>query len=141
MKEILVIDDSEADIYLIIEAFISCNIKLKKIRVAKDAERAEEEIEKLKNLNNSNPLVLLDLNIPKGGGFRILKLLKEVEETREWPVIIFSNSKNPEDIKRSYLKHANCYIVKPFDFDNLKIVVSNINDFWFSIVKYSEDKE
>ena len=36
---------------------------------------------------------------------------------------------------RSYGLHANCYIVKPLDFDRFTEVVNAIENFWFRIVK------
>ena len=36
---------------------------------------------------------------------------------------------------QSYDLHANCYIVKPVDFQGLMTVVGSIEQFWLTVVK------
>ena len=41
---------------------------------------------------------------------------------------------------KAYGLHANCYIVKPVDFEKFAEVVKNIESFWFSIVTLPGDR-
>jgi DNA-binding response OmpR family regulator len=56
------------------------------------------------------------------------------EDLRIIPVVVLTTSKSEEDIVKSYDLHANCYIVKPVDFDKFTAVIQSIREFWFSVV-------
>jgi len=49
--------------------------------------------------------------------------------------MVFTTSQSEEDIFRSYNLNANCYIIKPVDFDDFVQAIKSIDEFWFSIVK------
>ena len=79
-------------------------------------------------------LVLLDLNLPRKDGRRVLAEIKEDDELRRIPVIVLTTSNAPSDVVKCYDLHANCYIVKPVDFDRFERVIRAIEDFWFRFV-------
>jgi DNA-binding NarL/FixJ family response regulator len=49
---------------------------------------------------------------------------------RHIPVIIFSTSKSPEEIRQLYLMGANSFISKPSSFDKLLEVTRTIGQYW-----------
>jgi CheY-like chemotaxis protein len=51
------------------------------------------------------------------------------------PVLVLTSSEAEEDVLRSYRLHANCFVTKPGDLDELTRVVRGIADFWFGIVR------
>ena len=53
------------------------------------------------------------------------------------PVLIFSSHDDPEIIQIAYRAHANAYIKKPLDFDDLPRILEAIDDFWIKRVKLS----
>ncbi|MBI2013357.1 MAG: response regulator [Candidatus Colwellbacteria bacterium] len=57
-------------------------------------------------------IVLLDLLLPKKGGYEVLKEIKDDEELKSVPVIILSNLDTDEDIKKSMALGAADYFVK-----------------------------
>ena len=75
--------------------------------------------------------ILLDLNMPKKDGREVLKEIKQHQEFKSIPVIIFTTTKNELEIKRCYELGANSYIVKPISFDALLKVVESIRNYWF----------
>ena len=75
-------------------------------------------------------LLLLDLNMPKRDGREALKMLRSDERWNAIPVIIFSTSNAPDDIYSSYQLGANCYIIKPSNYEGLKQVLMSICKFW-----------
>ncbi len=75
-------------------------------------------------------IIVLDLNLPKVGGMHILELIKEDDDLKKIPVIILGTSDEAGEVKRAYDMHANCYIVKPIDFDHFLEVVKSIEEFW-----------
>ena len=59
-------------------------------------------------------LILLDLGLPKLDGFEVLRRLRDDEETKAIPVIIFSVMGEQKDIKKALDMGANDYTVKGF---------------------------
>ena len=79
-------------------------------------------------------LILLDLNLPKKDGREVLQEIKNSPALKSIPIVILTTSLSEEDILRSYLLHANCYITKPVNLDGFLKVVKSIDNFWLSIV-------
>lgn len=79
-------------------------------------------------------LILLDLNMPGKDGREVLSIIKENKTIlRCVPVIVFSTSNQPGDIRFSYRNCANSYITKPQDFETLIDLVKSIHQYWFEI--------
>ncbi len=134
--EIMVIEDNPGDIRLIEEVFKDAQIK-NNMQVAPNGEIAIEILRKEgEYLKATRPdLILLDLNLPKKDGRELLKEIKKDENLKCIPVIILTTSTSQEDIIETYKNNANCYITKPFDFDQFIKVISTIEEFWLNIVK------
>ncbi len=75
-------------------------------------------------------LILLDLNMPKKDGRQVLDEIKKAPSLKHIPVIIFSTSKSPEDIRQMYSMGANSFITKPTSFEDLQEVARNIESYW-----------
>jgi two-component system, chemotaxis family, response regulator Rcp1 len=132
MIEILLVDDSHADVRLTIEALKEAKVK-NNIIVAYDGESA---LELLRDPNQRRPdLILLDLNLPGIDGREVLAEIKGDPALATIPVVILTTSRAEEDILRTYSLHANCYITKPVDLEQFIHVVKSIDAFWFTIVK------
>jgi chemotaxis family two-component system response regulator Rcp1 len=80
-------------------------------------------------------LVLLDLNLPRRDGREVLEDMKRDPALQHIPVVVLTSSEAEEDILRSYRLHANCFITKPVDLEDLARVIEGIGQFWFSLVK------
>lgn len=132
---ILLVEDNQADVRLTMEALKEGKIS-NNLSVARDGEEALLFLKKLGKYANSSDvdLILLDLNLPKKDGREVLAEIKADENLRRVPVVVMTTSKAEEDILKSYNLHANCYVVKPIDFDKFIDVVKAIEDFWVSIV-------
>ena len=73
---------------------------------------------------NSYDLVVLDINLPGIDGFSILRNLRQKDiDTR---VIIISANREIEDRIRGLDLGANDYLVKPFDFQELKARIRSL---------------
>lgn len=77
--------------------------------------------EALKLLENPpNPdFIFMDLNMPVMSGFECLAYLKKQPLYRDIPVVIFTTSKNPNDINKTKALGAKWYMTKPDDFNVL----------------------
>lgn len=80
-------------------------------------------------------LVLLDLNLPRRDGREVLEDMKRDPALQHIPVVVLTSSEAEEDILRSYRLHANCFVTKPVDLDDLSRVIEGIGQFWFNLVK------
>lgn len=134
--EILLIEDNEGDIVLTVEALKTTKI-VNNLKVIEDGEKAlaylrEEGEYKGRPVPD---LILLDLNLPKIDGREILHIIKNDDKIKFIPVVILTTSNSEEDVLKSYLEHANCYITKPLDMEQFIKIVQSIGDFWFNIVK------
>ncbi len=80
-------------------------------------------------------LILLDLNLPGKDGREVLAEIKGHPEFTKIPVVVMTSSEAEEDIVRSYLSHANCYVTKPVDLKQFLKVVASIQEFWLTLVR------
>ena len=134
--EILLVEDNPGDVRLTREA-------LHDGKISNRLHHAQDGIEALAFLRGQAPytgaprpdLILLDLNLPRMDGREVLEAIKADARLSQIPVVVLTTSKAEEDVLRSYGLHANCYIVKPLDFDRFTEVVNAIENFWFRIVK------
>ncbi len=131
MIEILLVDDSEFDCRLTVEALKDAKVA-NQIHVVNDGEAA---LEFLRTPGQRRPdLILLDLNLPGLDGREVLAEIKADPALAIIPVVILTTSRADEDIVRTYQLHANCYVTKPVDLEQFTKVVQSIEHFWFTVV-------
>ena len=75
-------------------------------------------------------VMFIDIKMPRVNGFEVLKWLKEHQQCKVVPIIVFSSSDEPEDIERAYQLGANAYFVKPATADKLERMLRCAYDFW-----------
>jgi CheY-like chemotaxis protein len=78
-------------------------------------------------------LIVLDLNLPKTDGREVLKRIKQNENLKSIPVVIFTTSNNPKDMEICYRYGIKKYIVKPIDFSLLKQNMQTLIDYWLEV--------
>jgi two-component system, chemotaxis family, response regulator Rcp1 len=133
--EILLVEDSATDVLLAKEAFENSRIVLKLHAVRDGVEAMAFLRNEGKYRDSPRPgLILLDLNLPKKDGREVLAEIKSDEKLKRIPVVVLTTSKSEVDVQKAYGLHANCYIVKPVDFEKFAEVVRSIENFWFSVV-------
>jgi len=77
---------------------------------------------------------ILDINVPKIDGIKILKCIREHND--KIPVIIISASVELELIKQSYDFGCNDYIKKPFFIDELEIKIEQLCDVKNELIQF-----
>ncbi len=133
--EILLVEDSPTDAMFAREA-------LDYSKVCNNLHTVVDGVEALAFLNREGKyaqvprpdLILLDLNLPRVDGREVLSKIKSDQRFMVIPVVVLTSSKDEADILKSYGLHANCYIVKPVDFEKFTEVVKTVENFWFAIV-------
>lgn len=104
MKKLLLVEDEEIIINLLQKKLTKEGYK---VSVARDGE------EGLKAMKEIKPdLVLLDVIMPKMGGFKVMEEMAKDEELKKIPVIIISNSGQPVELDRAQKLGAKDWLIK-----------------------------
>lgn len=107
MTKILLVDD-EPDLVQMI------SLRLKSVGyevvTACDGQEALEQVKQTKP-----DLLILDLMLPKLDGYKVCRLLKFDERTKELPILIFTARAQEQDIKLASECGADAYLTKPFE--------------------------
>jgi CheY-like chemotaxis protein len=113
-KRIMLIDDDPDDQLFFRDAIHSVRPDLR-------CELASSCAEAFKHLEDPPPpdFIFMDLNMPLMNGFDCLAHLKNKRELKNIPVIIFTTSKNLNDISRTRQLGATLFMTKPDDFNVL----------------------
>ena len=82
-------------------------------------------------------LILLDINLPQMDGWEVLAELKDDPHLCRIPVAVLTSSEREEDVTRAYDMHASTYVCKPADLVGYGKIMSAIDGFWLSVVRYS----
>jgi len=112
-KKILLVEDEEIMIDLLQKKLTKEGYE---ISVARDGE------EGLKVMKGAKPdLVLLDIIMPKMGGFEVMEEMGKDKELKEIPVIVISNSGQPVELDRAQRLGAKDWLIKT-EFDPQEVV-------------------
>jgi len=112
-KKILIIEDEEIMIDLLQRKLTKEGYE---ISVARDGE------EGLKVMREVRPdLVLLDIVMPKMGGFEVMEKMNKDPELKAIPVIVISNSGQPVELDRAQKLGAKDWLIKT-EFDPQEVI-------------------
>ncbi len=126
---VLVVEDNPDHIGLI-EAVISRGLRGARIRVALLCEGARSylrgEWPEYEDDGPNNPLpdlIVLDMWLPDGSGFDLLKWIARRASLRNIPVVMFSASEDPDDAQLAKDLGVSRYLQKPAQFGKLVAVI------------------
>ena len=80
-------------------------------------------------------IVILDLKMPRVGGFEVLEWLLNHPDYRVIPTIIWTSSSDTRDVKHAFCLGANAYLCKPTSFDAFVGMVGRMVAFWDDCLK------
>lgn len=110
---ILLVEDNEADAYLLMEFFEKYNVD--GIRWVTDG-RAALDFVAQKGEYSGSPrpdVILMDLGLPRISGYDALKKLKDDPSYANIPVVVLTTSCNPLDQRQCMDLGANAFFSKP----------------------------
>jgi CheY-like chemotaxis protein len=132
MTDVLYIEDNanEADVFT--------RLMRKKMQSI-DFKIAESGTETLRYLYGSGEaalspprLILMDINLNGMNGFDIIKQIRDDVRTRLVPIIAYSTSDSPADIRRAYQLGVNAYLVKPGGYQSTGDLLERTFAFWLA---------
>jgi CheY-like chemotaxis protein len=136
-RHLLVVEDSDTDFVVLNRVLknLSFNYPIHRCCDGDEALDYLYHIGKYKDIYRypQPDLILLDLNLPGTDGKDILDEIKQNPQLKSIPIVIFTTSSNPQDIKTCYQRGANNYLLKPMDFGEMKITVESLINYWFNI--------
>ena len=131
---ILLVEDNESDVKITLRAFRESS-RNTDITVVRDGQECldfvRHEGSYIDGQKYLRPqVILLDINMPRSDGFEVLRTLKGNDATRAIPIVMFSASRNEEDVVKSYQYGANGFIQKPVDYEEFFKTVEQFNQYW-----------
>ena len=112
-KKVLIIEDEEIMIDLLQRKLTQEGYE---VSVARDGEEGLEAMRKVKL-----DLILLDIIMPKMGGFEVMEEMAKDKELKKIPVIVISNSGQPVELNRAQKLGAKDWLIKT-EFDPQEVL-------------------
>ena len=120
MNRILVVDDSATMRALVVASLqqIAPDIKITE---------AENGFEALRALpRDAFDLIITDINMPDINGLDLVSFVKSKPAYRTIPLVIVSTEGSERDLDRGVSLGADAYVVKPFDPEDLRGIVTDL---------------
>jgi DNA-binding response OmpR family regulator len=129
--EVFLIEDNLGDAVLIKEGMKKSKFNIH-LTIARDGKEALDRLERRGGFSGRPipDLIILDLNLPKVDGRDVLTKIRNDSAFKETPVLVWTASGAEEDLISSYRHHANLFLVKPQNLDELFATFHYIDDFW-----------
>jgi DNA-binding response OmpR family regulator len=116
-KKILLVDDSNT--ILMMEKFILRNGPYELLTASNGEEGVQKASEQLPDL------ILLDVIMPRMGGFEACRLIRDCEETRSIPIIMVTTRGEAANVEAGWSNGCTDYVTKPINAIELLAKVRN----------------
>ncbi len=132
MTDVLYIEDNanEADVFTRL-----MRKKLQSIEY-KIANSGTEMLQYLREADEQNDclprLILMDINMNGMNGFDVIRELRNNNRTQLVPIIAFSTSDSPNDVRRAYQLGVNAYLIKPGGYQSTGELLERTFAFWLA---------
>lgn len=140
-QSLLVIEDSDEDFAALVRIMQKISFTSPIYRCS-DGDEALDFIYQTGEYTGSNvdcpSVILLDLNLPGTDGREFIKEIKQDEQLKSIPIIVFTTSSNPKDIEVCYRYGVNSYMIKPIDIEKLKRTIEVFISYWFEVIVFPE---
>lgn len=131
---ILIVEDNAEEVILLQKAFRRAGLDISVQFVV----NGEEAIDYLSGTDRFSDrytypepdLVVMDLKMPRKGGFEVLEWFRNLQEGALIPVVVLTSSNRESDVQRAYSLGANSYFVKPSNFDEFREMIQVIYHYW-----------
>ena len=139
-QAILLVEDSEDDVFLMKRALKGAKIK-NPLVVVEDGQQAVEYLAGTGEFADREKfpfpaVVFLDLKLPMMGGLEVLEWIRKQRGLENLVVLVLTSSSEPSDLKRAYALGANSYLVKPPTADQLLELANAFKWYWLEFNRY-----
>ena len=140
---VLLVEDDPGDQELTRRA-LEEDVVLTDLRIVNDGQEAMEYLERRGRYHDpdSSPrpdLILLDLNMPRLDGKRVLERIRDNPDLSRIPVIVLTTSGAEEDVVRGYDLGCKSFIQKPVEIDKFIMTIRGLHHYWFELVTLPPD--
>ncbi len=129
--DIFIVEDNE-DFSFLIEKAIDHIDKELSLKIVDNGLTALEVLKHYDQEGTRPRIILLDLNLPGLSGLDLLREIKGIEFLKQVPIILFTTSDNPKDVRAATEYGANAYVTKPHGYIALIDCLRSLFNFWFT---------
>jgi CheY-like chemotaxis protein len=135
VAEILLVEDSEDDVFLTQQAFEAASLRVN-LHHVENGEKCLQFLRKQGPYSEvpTPDLILLDIHMPVMNGHEVLAEIVRDEALHHLPVVVLTTSYEAEDIRKMYGLRCNSYITKPVDFDSFVKAIGQLAGYWLTVV-------
>ncbi len=131
---ILVVEDNAEEVILLQRAFKRTGLDIN-VQFVVNGEEAVEYLSGADRFGDrlSFPepdLVIMDLKMPRKGGFEVLEWFRNLQEGALIPVVVLTSSTREADVQRAYSLGANSYFTKPANFSEFESMIRILFEYW-----------
>lgn len=128
---ILLVEDNHEDAALIVRA-LQKQTSEDSIRHVTDAAGALDFVDRWDG--EALQLILLDLPLPSvDEGLKLLERLRKTDSTRHVPLVVLSESSDPDEVAASYDRGANSVVSKSDRGEAFAETISQITPYWLKL--------
>lgn len=134
--EFLLVEDNEADIFLI-SMLLEESLYQDKLTVINDGAEAIKYLSPPKKAKLPD-MMILDLNLPRRSGLEVLQAIRDIEELKDLRIVVLTSSENQEDVILSKQLGAIEYFSKPTKLSEYENIVRSIFEIAHKQIKASD---
>jgi two-component system, response regulator len=125
LQRLLVIEDNDADVFLIMRALQENNVPVD-VTVCRDGESAVRLLNS-REMESPPDAIIIDLALPRVEGLDVLRKILHRPAYVGTPIMVFTSSPSPSDKHRVELLAGARYVQKPSGLENfLREVAENV---------------
>lgn len=142
-RAILLVEDSEDDIFLMKRALDEAGVK-NPVLIVEDGQEAVKYLEGAGKFEDrtSYPLpavIFLDLKLPLKSGHDVLAWIRRQERFDTTVVVVLTSSEETSDVNKAYRLGANSYLVKPPTAQDLVDMAKAFKWYWLECNQFVEN--
>lgn len=129
LLDIVLVEDDEADAWSVCRV-LSTISGSGNVEVTKTGDEALAWLREPSTRNPRVHLILLDVHLPGKSGIEVVRELKRDPNLAVIPVVLLSDSRNPDQVLEAYAGGAAAFLSKPTRPDGYRRVLSTLVEFW-----------
>jgi CheY-like chemotaxis protein len=138
-RPVLIAEDDPNDVFLLRRAFQKVGV-VHPVVVLRNGQEVLDYLARdgkaaAANEKHFPALMFLDLKMPMMDGFDVLSWLQHHPLQSKLPIVVLTSSNQEKDIHQAQQMGADEYRVKPQQFEELVVIVKEVNERWLNSTK------